>query len=103
MTKRKIQMLWLGGFATITTLFLTSMVSVSAAPAKKAAAKKTDTMQIVRGAKAWKNNCSRCHNLRSPKELTDAEWDTSVAHMRVRANLAKADAEDIVAFLKASN
>ena len=66
-------------------------------------AKKADPMQVVRGAKAWKNNCGRCHNLRSPKELNDEEWDVSVAHMRVRANLLGFEAEDIKAFLKASN
>ena len=66
-------------------------------------AKKADPMQAVRGAKAWKNNCGRCHNLRSPKELTDEEWDVSVAHMRVRANLSGKDADDIKAFLKSSN
>jgi len=103
MTNGKIHILWLGAGATIATLLLTSMAGVSTASAKKPVTKKPDTMQIVRGAKAWKNNCSRCHNLRSPKELTDAEWDTSVTHMRIRANLSKADADDILAFLKASN
>lgn len=103
MSNRNKKILWLGASITFAAVVITSTVSVNAAPAKKAAAKKPDPMQIVRGAKAWKNNCSRCHNLRSPKELTDAEWDTSVTHMRVRANLAKADADDIVAFLKASN
>ncbi len=71
-----------------------------------AAEKKADTpdpMLIVKGAKAWKENCGRCHNLRSPKELTDEEWDTSVAHMRTRANLAAKDARAIRAFLQSSN
>lgn len=61
------------------------------------------TMQVIRGAKAWKENCGRCHNLRSPRELTDQEWDVSVTHMRVRANLSATDADDIREFLKASN
>jgi cytochrome c1 len=69
----------------------------------KNAKTKADPMQVVRGAKAWKNNCGRCHNLRSPKEMTDEEWDVSVTHMRVRANLPSKDVEDIKAFLKASN
>ncbi|PHR62823.1 MAG: cytochrome c, class I [Robiginitomaculum sp.] len=64
---------------------------------------KPNPMLIVQGAKTWKENCGRCHNLRSPKELTDEEWDVSVSHMRVRANLSKGDAEAVRAFLKASN
>ena len=102
MTNRK-QNIWLIGGVAITTIFMISMATANAAPTKKQKPKKADPMQIVRGAKAWKNNCARCHNLRSPKELTDEEWDTSVRHMRVRANLSKKDADDIVAFLKASN
>ncbi len=62
-----------------------------------------DPMQIVRGAKAWNETCARCHNLRSPSELTDEEWDVSVTHMRVRGNLPASDVRDILAFLQASN
>ena len=65
--------------------------------------RKQRTMQLVRGARAWKENCGRCHNLRSPRELTDEEWDVSVMHMRVRANLSAQEARDISEFLKASN
>ncbi len=84
-------------------VLLMGTASMAASPAKSKASQKPDPMQVVRGAKAWKNNCGRCHNLRSPKELTDAEWDVSVTHMRVRANLLAPEAEDIKAFLKASN
>ncbi len=78
--------------------------SISTANAEQTAQpKKTDPMLIVKGAKAWKENCGRCHNFRSPKELTDEEWDVSVSHMRVRANLSKEDADAVKAFLKASN
>ncbi len=64
---------------------------------------KPDPAQTARGAKAWAANCARCHNMRSPKELTDEEWAISVTHMRVRANLPGNVADDIIAFLKASN
>ncbi len=64
---------------------------------------KPDPAQIARGAKAWADNCARCHNLRSPKELTDEEWMVSVTHMRVRANIPGNISDDIIAFLKASN
>ncbi|HXV73450.1 MAG TPA: hypothetical protein VD713_01845, partial [Sphingomonadales bacterium] len=59
--------------------------------------------QVAKGAQAWADHCSRCHNLRSPSELTDEGWMVSTAHMRVRANLPGSMIEDIVAFLKASN
>ena len=62
-----------------------------------------DPMQLARGARSWSRECGRCHNLRSPSELSDEEWDVSVTHMRVRANIPGDEAEDIIAFLKASN
>ncbi len=62
-----------------------------------------DPAQIARGAKAWAETCNRCHNLRSPDELPDEDWDVSVTHMRVRANLPGQLARDIAAFLKSSN
>jgi mono/diheme cytochrome c family protein len=62
-----------------------------------------DPQRFSRGAQAWQENCSRCHNLRSPDELQDYEWATSVDHMRVRANLPGQVAEDIKLFLQNSN
>lgn len=80
------------------------LTSVSAGVAVEAAEKvKKDPMQIARGAKAWAQTCGRCHNIRAPKELTDEEWEVSVTHMRVRANLPGDMVRDIIVFLKASN
>ncbi len=62
-----------------------------------------DPTQFARGATAWRDNCARCHNLRSPKEFTDRRWDIIVEHMRVIAPLPGQVARDIKAFLKASN
>lgn len=59
--------------------------------------------QIAEGAQAWKANCGRCHNLRNIQDQTDEEWDVSVNHMRIRANLPGPVAESIKAFLKNSN
>ncbi|NIR43465.1 MAG: cytochrome c [Gammaproteobacteria bacterium] len=64
---------------------------------------KPDIAQLTRGSQAWANNCARCHNLRDPAELQDFEWEVSVSHMRVRANLPGEMARDIAAFLKANN
>ncbi len=94
--------IWMGSTLAVAMLVFAPL-AIAGADDSKNKASKPDPMQVVRGAKAWKNNCGRCHNLRSPKELTDEEWDVSVTHMRVRANLLPLEAEDIKAFLKASN
>ncbi|MDQ7065386.1 MAG: cytochrome c [candidate division KSB1 bacterium] len=55
------------------------------------------------GAQLWGDNCIRCHNIRPPANLTDAQWEVAVMHMRTRANLTAVEAEKIIEFLKASN
>ena len=55
------------------------------------------------GAQLWSENCGRCHNLRSPKERSDRQWEIIVFHMRTRANLIGQEAEKILEFLKKSN
>lgn len=62
-----------------------------------------DPAQIGRGAQAWANTCSRCHNLRDPGEFSDKNWNVIVTHMRVIAPLPGQEAEDIKVFLKSSN
>lgn len=59
--------------------------------------------QVGRGAQAWADNCGRCHNIRSPGELSPDLWNVSVTHMRVRANIPQDVAEDIRAFLMSSS
>jgi len=102
MNTMKNNRVWVGATLAVAMLVFAPL-AVAGPDSANAKAKKPDPMQVVRGAKAWKNNCGRCHNLRSPKELTDEEWDVSVTHMRIRANLLPLEAEDIKAFLKASN
>ncbi|MDD3762933.1 MAG: hypothetical protein VYC42_16640 [Pseudomonadota bacterium] len=60
-------------------------------------------MAFARGAKAWADTCSRCHNLRDAKDLRDDQWRASVAHMRVRAYMTRQETEDITRFLQGSN
>ena len=55
------------------------------------------------GARAWVQNCMRCHNVRDPQERSDREWEVIVHHMRVRANLTAEEHRLIVEFLKAAN
>jgi hypothetical protein len=54
-----------------------------------------DPLQVARGARAWADNCGRCHYHRDPKEFSDKSWDTIVSQMRVRANLPGQVARDI--------
>ena len=56
-----------------------------------------------RGAKAWVDNCGRCHNVRDPKELRDDQWISTAFHMRLRAGLTGQQTRDILTFLQGSN
>lgn len=58
---------------------------------------------INRGALTWSQNCSRCHNMRSPTEFRDDLWRPIVTHMRVRAGLTGKQQRDVLAFLQQSN
>lgn len=62
-----------------------------------------DQMAFVRGAKAWADNCNRCHNMREPKEFRDDHWRPIVYHMRIRAGLSGQETRDILRFLQESN
>lgn len=55
------------------------------------------------GAELWSENCQRCHNMRSPNEFSDGEWEVISHHMRVRANLTADEHRKILEFLKKSN
>ena len=55
------------------------------------------------GAELWTQNCLSCHNVRSPSAYSDADWGIVMQHMRVRANLAAADADTITKFLMSAN
>jgi mono/diheme cytochrome c family protein len=83
-------------FIFVSTLVLFSSMGSAADDSSK-------TGDSVRGAKEWANNCSRCHNMRDPKDFRDDSWKQIVAHMRVRAGLTGQQARDILAFLQSSN
>lgn len=69
----------------------------------EATSRAQDPMAYTRGARAWANNCGRCHNIRDPRELRDDQWRAVMAHMRLRAGLAGQDTRDILMFLQESN
>ena len=55
------------------------------------------------GAQLWAENCSRCHNIRSPQSYSDAQWQAVVMHMRLRADLTGPEQRKITEFLQASH
>lgn len=55
------------------------------------------------GSKVWAESCAGCHNMRSPTDLRDDQWVTTVFHMRVRAGITGQETRDILTFLQGSN
>ena len=68
-----------------------------------AAEPQPDPAAFARGARAWAEQCARCHNMRDPRELRDDQWRAVVTHMRVRAGLTGEQARDILRFLQEGN
>ena len=62
-----------------------------------------DPATIADGARAWSQNCTRCHNARSPLERSDGDWAIIVGHMRARAGLTKKQAHAITVYLQFVN
>ncbi len=62
-----------------------------------------DPATIADGARAWSQNCTRCHNARSPLERSDGDWAIIVGHMRARAGLTKKQAHAITVYLQVIN
>lgn len=55
------------------------------------------------GSQLWAENCTRCHNVRSPSAYSDPEWEVAMHHMRIRANLTAEEHRKILEFLKSAN
>jgi cytochrome c1 len=85
----------------ITALFLMSVFAGAALKAQIVFP--PDTMQLTRGEKGWIDYCSRCHNMSTPKESTDDQWQTSFTHMQELASISDDLVKDIIAYLQASN
>lgn len=89
--------------ATVPAIMVAGMLVITSSATAAEDKSQTDRAAFARGAKAWSENCGRCHNIRAAGELNDEEWAVSVTHMRVRANIPGEVAKDIIAFLQASN
>lgn len=82
---------------------LTAVMGMAVPPAARGADQPEPAGDVVRGAKAWAENCARCHNMREPGEFNDDQWKVTVTHMRVRAGLTGQEARDILTFLQSAN
>jgi len=84
------------------TLIASLMLSVSVSAADTDPKSKHEG-DFIKGLTKWKNTCSRCHEMRSPKEFNDEQWKIVVKHMKIRAGLTGEDARDILKYLQNSN
>ncbi len=80
----------------ILAVMLLTLTLYSCSAQRAAASKKS-------GAQLWGENCIRCHNIPSPGDYNDVDWETIGLHMRIRANLTEEEIEKIVAFMKTVN
>ena len=51
------------------------------------------------GVQLWADNCSRCHNARSPTEFTPNQWNTIMLHMRIQGGLTGQEAKAVQEYL----
>ena len=94
-------------FRSIAIIGLIALSGCSSSPAAGEAAN-GDAAPIAAvdakpGAQLWAENCTRCHNLRSPVDFTPAQWSMVVHEMRVRAGLTGEEQRKILAFLQAGS
>ena len=92
--KIKYRMLLIIGF-----LFIVIMFACTTSNKLKEAGETSEKSGFIK----WKENCSRCHNIPSPSDYTDEQWEIIGSHMRVRAYLTQKETEEIVLFLKGIN
>ena len=87
----------------VSLIFIAGLSFLNVSFASEKPVKPDTAGDFARGAKAWVENCVRCHNVRDPKELRDDQWITTTFHMRMRAGLTGQQARDIIKFLQMSN
>jgi len=95
--KRSIQFGTAGALAVVVALGAMTVSSVARSDDK------STTGDVGRGARAWAENCMRCHNARDPREFRDDLWKPVIYHMRVRGGLTGQQTRDILAYIQASN
>ena len=91
------------GLALVMALPVTPLGATPTTTPAPAPTSQPDMAAFARGAKAWADNCGRCHAMHDPKHLSDPHWKVVTTHMRLRAGLDGTQMRDITAFLQGSN
>jgi len=81
-----------------TTLFTAALLLGST----NLSANESTEPDLANGAKVWAETCMRCHNVRTPDNLSKRAWIYSMNHMRVRAGLTGQETRDVLAFILSS-
>lgn len=84
-------------------LVVTAALTVGAGSLPAVAEQDQKKGDFVSGAREWADNCTRCHNVRDPRELRDDQWKSTIYHMRLRAGLTGQQTRDILEFMRRSN
>jgi hypothetical protein len=83
---------------------IASIICVVCAPlvstGPPAAPEKPVQTSTLSGATLYAIHCNRCHPERYATEFTAAHWKSIMIHMRVRANLPAAQAQEILKYLQ---
>lgn len=87
---RKIVLLCIAGFATV-MIALNSGCATSNAISEKV------------GVQLWGENCNRCHNMPSPVNFNDVQWERIGTHMKIRATLTEEEVKKIIEFMQFTN
>lgn len=78
--------------ATIAVMTVIAIIIISCATTQKIAEKTGNVL--------WQENCLRCHNAPPSTAFNNAQWETAMLHMQVRANLTETETQKIVEYLK---
>ena len=89
---------WLGLLAAAPIICVMCVPFVSAGP--PTTPEKPVQTSTLSGATLYAIHCNRCHPERYATEFTAAHWKDIMLHMRVRANLPAAQAQEILKYLQ---
>ncbi|MBL1280101.1 MAG: cytochrome c [Fluviicola sp.] len=85
-------------------IIITSVIAVLVGSFLTVSSCKVSPMVAMKsGAQIWGENCIRCHNGVSPDAFSDAEWEVTGMHMRLRANLTQEETNKVIEFLQSAN
>ena len=100
MKRLRLKVLLAGICLTVVSISIYNLLSPTVYAGPGAAPEKPVTKSGLWGAELYAIHCNRCHPERYATEVTPGQWQTIMIHMRVRANLPAADAQEILKYLQ---